>query len=629
MRFLITNRCRYAAAALWLAPAAPLVAGEGAVAEPPITDADRTHWSFVPPVRVEPPELAGDTEGELGAIDRFVLARLRREGLGFAPEADRRTLVRRASFDLTGLPPSPAEVEAFVSDESLDAYPKLIDRLLASPAYGERWAQHWLDLVRFAESDGFELDKARPDAWRYRDWVIGALNDDLPYDRFVALQLAADEIAPGDPAAQQATGYLLAGPDMVDINLAAERRHVFLNGMAGNVGETFMAMTLGCAQCHDHKTDPVSIADFYRLRAIFAGAVVAPKKHRQLGATVREAGTAPPESFVMVRGDFRRPADPLSPAYLRVLNPAGATVPPPPEGAGSSMRRAAFAGWLTRPEHPLTARVIANRLWQHHFGRGLVATPGDFGRTGQAPTHPELLDWLATELPARGWSLKEMHRLMMTSRSYRQASRGEGEAWAHALAADPDRALLSRMARRRLEGEAVRDSFLAVAGRLNRKAGGPGVRPPLPREVTSTVLKGHWEVTPDTAEHDRRSIYLFARRNLRFPLFDVFDRPDSNLSCARREQSTTAPQSLTLLNSAFSLDVARAFAARLEAASPDPGGQIGAAYALLFARPPDAEERRLGAAFLQSGAAADEGTEPALTRYCLALLNTSEAIYVD
>jgi hypothetical protein len=557
-----------------------------AQAEEPITQADREHWSFTPPVR--PPVPAGEDN----AIDYFILAKLKEKGLDFAPAADRRTLLRRVTFDLTGLPPTPEELE------SPDSYEMAVDRLLASTAYGERWAQHWLDVARFAESDGFEHDKVREDAWRYRDWVIDALNADMPYDRFVQLQLAADEIAPDDESAQAATGFLLAGPDMPDINLQEERKHNFLNGMAATIGEAFYALTLGCAQCHDHRTDPVSTDDFYRLRAIFANAIET-KRDKQLGHQVRESGRNTPENFVMTRGDFSSPGTAVEPAFLRVFNPNNTKLSPPKDGASSSMRRAEFARWVTRPEHPLTARVIVNRLWQHHFGTGIVPSSGDFGITGEAPSNPDLLDWLATELPAQGWSLKKMHRQMVTSRTYRQSHPG--------------------MQRRRLEGEVIRDAFLAISGELNRDAGGPSVLPPLPNEITSTLLNNQWKVTKDEAAHRRRSIYIFTRRNLRYPVFDVFDRPDSNMSCSRRGNSTTAPQALMLLNSEFSLSMASALARRLEKFESN-DQRIQKAYTLIFSRPPKEDELALGLDFL---------SKESLTHFCLALLNTNEAIYLD
>jgi hypothetical protein len=588
-------------------------------AEEPITPADREHWSFSPPIRPEVPETAPS------AIDHFILSRLNEERLGFALEAGRHTLLRRVSFDLTGLPPTVAELEAFLADDSPGAYGKAVDRLLASPTYGERWAQHWLDVARFAESDGFEHDAERKEAWRYRDWVVHALNADMPYDRFVQMQLAADEIAPDDEAAQAATGFLLAGPDMPDINLAKERRHNFLNGMTAAVGEAFLGLTLGCAQCHDHRTDPVSTDDFYRLRAVFANTIVDVKRDKPFGHQVREKGSSVPTSFVMTRGDFGRPGAPAEPALPRLLNPEGTKIPPPSKDARSSMRRAAFARWLTRPGHPLTTRVLVNRLWQHHFGKGIVPSSGDFGLTGEAPTHPKLLDWLATELPRQGWSLKKMHRLIVTSRTYRQASRGDGDAWRSALKKDPNNVLLSRMPRRRLEGETIRDTFLSISGQLNPNGGGPSARPPLPKEVTSTLLNNQWNVTPDEDGHRRRSIYIFVRRNLRYPIFDVFDRPDSNISCSRRGRSTTATQSLMLLNSEFSLAAANALAMRLTSEASSTNQRIDRAYAQIFSRPPSASERAMGQKFL-SGTTSDNA---ALTHYCLALLNTNEAIYID
>ncbi|MFP6858773.1 MAG: DUF1549 and DUF1553 domain-containing protein [Roseibacillus sp.] len=600
---------------LLLAAAASSTAEEP---EKPITDQDRRHWSFLPPVRPALPAVK-DAAAVRNPIDRFILARLEENNLSFAPEADRRTLLRRLSFDLTGLPPTPQEIDDFLNDRAPDAWQHVVSRLLASSAYGERWAQHWLDVARFAESDGFEFDHERKEAWRYRDWVIEALNRDLPYDQFVQWQLAGDERVPDTEEARIATGFLVAGPDMIDINLATERRHEFLNKMTQAVGEVFLGLTLGCAQCHAHKTDPVSIEDFYRFRAIFANTVVNPKKSKQLAHFIAEPNADPPDSFVMQRGDFRRPGTPVDPALLRIANPGGQQIAPAPPGAISSQRRAALATWLTRAEHPLTSRVIVNRLWQHHFGRALVPTPNDFGHTGKPPSHPELLDWLACELPRRKWSLKAMHRLMVTSRTYRQASRGSGEAWSTTLERDPENLQLSRMSRRRLEGEAIRDSFLAAAGLLNRKAGGPSVRPPLPREVTSTLLKNQWKVSEDPADHNRRSIYIFVRRNLRYPIFDVFDRPDTNASCPRRNESTTPTQSLTLLNSAFTLKIATTLADRVASAGST-RSQIELLYLHLFGRPPTARELQIAAPLLDAGSFSD---------LCLALLNTNEALYVD
>lgn len=583
--------------------------------ESPLTEKDRSHWSFVAPVRPSVPKIEAPLHNE---IDHFIHGRLQKKGLTFTPRADRTTLLRRLSFDLTGLPPTPREIDAFLADRSPGAYERQVDRLLASPAYGERWAQHWLDVARYAESDGFEFDHERKEAWRYRDWVIQALNEDLPYDRFVHWQLAGDELTTEDKPVH-ATGFLVAGPDMIDINLATERRHEFLNKMTQTIGESLLGLTVGCAQCHTHKTDPISIDDFYRLRAFFANTVVNPRKSKQLPPTVRETAK-PPSSFVMQRGDFRRPGREVQPAFLRITNPVAVAVPGKDPTSISSHRRSALARWLTRPNHPLTGRVIVNRLWQHHFGQGIVSTANDFGHTGLPPSHPNLLDWLATELPRRHWSLKSMHRLMVTSRTYRQSSHGAGPEWQASLQQDPSNELLSRMPRRRLEGEAIRDSLLAAAGLLNRKRGGPSIRPPLPKEVTSTLLRNQWVVTKDASEHDRRSVYIFVRRNLRFPFFDVFDRPDTTVSCPRRNETTTATQSLTLLNSEFSFRIAKTLAHRVEDRG-DRSHQVAALYRLLFARFPSQREQTIASHLLDSG-----GT---LADLSLALLNTNEAIYID
>lgn len=621
------------------------------VEEPPITERERSHWAFQPLVRPVPPEVKHQ-ELVRNPIDQFVLRQLEEHGLQLMPEAERRVLIRRLSFDLRGLPPSADEIAEFEADASPDANARLVERLLSSPAYGERWAQHWLDLARFAESDGFEHDKERPDAWRYRDWVIQALNDDVPYDRFVQLQLAGDELQPGDPEAAIATGFLLAGPDMPDINLQEERRNVVLNEMTSTVGAALLGLGLGCAQCHDHKYDPVSQADFYRMRAFFEN-TVHPKRDQPLGHLIKEPATAAPPTHLMIRGDFRRPGPELEPAVPRIacLDETGSIPSEMASAAPSSGRRRALAEWLTQPDQPLALRVIANRLWQHHFGVPLVGTPNDFGFQGTPPTHPELLDWLATELPRQRWSLKAMHRLIVGSATYRQASFGSGETWERARRVDPGNKLLSRMHRNRLGGEAIRDAMLAVSGCLNSEPGGPGVRPPLSAEITVTLLKDQWQVSTNVADHFRRSIYLFARRNLRYPLFDTFDRPDANASCARRHESTTALQSLSLLNSEFSLEMARRLAGVVRADRRQSIAQdVERGYRLVLGRSATSAELESATAFIERQTAelkaagrkpeslatplpAVPGIDPhqaaALVDFCLALFNLNEFIYVD
>lgn len=619
------------------------------IQEPPLTEQNRQHWSFRPLQRAQPPRVKNESQVR-NEIDRFILAGLEAEGLRLAPEASRETLIRRVSFDLVGLPPTPEQIDAFTSDTSPDAYQKVVTRLLGSDGYGERWAQHWLDLARFAQSDGFEHDKVRPDAWRYRDWVIRALNDDMPYNQFVQWQIAGDELTPDNPDAALATGFLVAGPDMPDVNLADERRHTVLNEMTSAVGASILGLGIGCAQCHDHKYDPVSQADFYRMRAFFSNLEVPPKS-KSLKSVFLEKGAQAPTDKLMIRGDFRRPGPALEPGYLRVVSRPSDRIKARPIGERSTGRRAELARWITQPDHPLTLRVIANRLWLHHFGRAIVGTPNDFGTQGEKPTHPALLDWLATELPLRDWSLKSIHRLIVMSATYRQTSagNGQGDAWSRKLDADPDNRLYSRMPRQRLSGEAVRDAMLQIASQLNRKPGGEGFRPPLPAEVTVTLLKNQWPVTKDATEHNRRSVYLFARRNLRYPMFEVFDRPDALASCAQRNHSTTAPQSLTLFNSEFSFERARALA-DLILSEPDRSlnDQIVDAYRRILGRKPSKTELQTGKSFIPMQTQALKNERPAtaaaptraapsvdphlaaaFTDYCLALFNLNEFLYVD
>jgi len=710
-------------------------AAETELIERAITPVERDHWAFAPMATVEPPEVA-DPAWRTNPVDRFIKFRLEQEGIEPLPLAGKAARLRRLTFDLTGLPPEPAEVRAFLADESADAYERVVDHLLASPAYGERYAQHWLDLARFAETDGFEHDLVRPNAWRYRDWVIAALQRDLPYDEFLRLQLAGDLIRPADPAAAVATGFLLCGPDMPDINLQDERRHLLLNEMTSTVGSVFLGLQLGCAQCHDHKFDPFTIHDFYRLRAFFeAGDIFrdqpiptpaeaearrqaeaawtkedhqAEKRHRALedlgrrkfrernpderpsheqvlaeltdaereehrtlaerlaqlpklpqlpqGRVFRQGSPRP--AHVYLRGDFRRPGPGVECGFPRVLLPDSSektsTAP-----ASAQLDRVALADWLTQPEHPLTARVIANRLWQWHFGVGLSSSPSDFGVMGSEPTHPELLDWLARELVRSGWSLKHMHRLLVTSHAYQLASGPFDHEWTEtvretaarhwdaARQQDPENLSLWRRRRMRLDGESLRDALLFASGELSDRRGGPGVRPPLPAEVTGTLLKDQWQVTPDVIDQRRRSVYLFVRRNLRYPLFDVFDRPDTNASCPQRHESTTATQALTLLNSEFSLACARQLAARIEnVGGADPGSAIEAAYWRLFGRGPTPAEARLATEFcagqesllLADAQSAKKGGETpdiaairraSLVDFCLALINASEMAYVD
>lgn len=602
--------------------------------EPPITETDRQHWSFQPVVRVKLPEVVDARSWCRNGIDRFILARLEEKELAPRDEAAKQILLRRLTFDLTALPPTLEEIEAFTNDKQPDAYERLVDRLLASPGYGERWGQHWLDLARFAETDGYEHDLVRKEAWRYRDWVIAALNADMPYDEFVRRQVAGDEgqesgvrdqeseeiqsqisdfkseISDGakpkhEPLTRKSipTMFCLSGPDMADINSQEQRKHELLNEVTASVGSVFMGLQFGCAQCHDHKYDPLSQADFYRLRAFFEPAV---SLQKDVSVTaLKNDGKFKSPARLWIRGDWQRPGMELQPAMVRVLCDADVKI-------DHVANRSDLARWLTSPGHPLTSRVMANRVWQHHFGRGIVETPSDFGIMGSSPSHPELLDWLASELVGQGWSLKKLHRQILFSAAYRQSSRKP----------------------HRLEGEALRDAMLASCGQLDFRRGGPGVMPPLPEELTKTLLPGQWKASSNPADSVRRSIYIFARRNLRYPLFEAFDRPDANASCPERSRSTTAPQSLLLFNSEFSLTCARGLAGEvLRVAPADDSSRITAACRRVWGRSPTEHELKTFAAFLtrqealvrRDGAASDA----ALVDLCLALFNTNEFLYLD
>ncbi len=563
-------------------------------------------------------------------IDDFIAVELQRNGLTPQPEAPRGIISRRLTLDLTGLPPTPEETVRFVADDSSDAFGTLVDRLLASSAYGERWAQHWLDLARFAETDGFEHDLVRADAWRYRDWVIEALNADMPYDRFVRLQIAGDLLEPGNEAAAIATQFCVSGPDMPDINSQDERRHTLLNEMTSTVGEVVLGLQIGCAQCHDHKYDPISQADFYRLRAIFEPAISLKKNSSVTG--LRETASYDRASYVMIRGDFRRPGLQIAPGVLRVLNSESLRYELSAQG-NSAGRRIALANWLVDADHPLTARVIVNRIWQHHFGTGLSETPSDFGVMGAEPVNGQLLDWLAGWFVDNGWSMKKLHRLIVTSATWRQrsflpasASAQEAAAWDLSLSNDLEARLLSRFPRQRLQGEVIRDAMLHSAGMLNRKTGGPGIRPPLPAELRGTLLKDQWNVTEDESEHNRRSIYVFARRNLRFPIFDAFDRPSANESCSRRTVSTTAPQALHLLNSEFSLKMAELIAADACANYSEREQQISHSCERILNRSPTGDELTTMTAFLDESL---DGELHGMTYLCMALLNSNDFVFVD
>ncbi|MDQ3011509.1 MAG: DUF1549 and DUF1553 domain-containing protein [Acidobacteriota bacterium] len=726
------------------------------------------YWAFRKPVHSPLPPVKNSAWIK-NPIDAFVLAKLEEKGLQPSPPADKRTLLRRVTFDLTGLPPTPEEIKAFLVDQSPDAYDKVVQRLLGSPRYGERWAQHWLDVVRFGETNGFELDQDRDQAWRYRDYVVNALNADKPYDRFIVEQVAGDELEPDSFEMRVATGFLRAGPQHVvagNQDVAANRQE-WLTEVMFSVGNGVMGLTVGCARCHNHKFDPIPQSDYYRLQAFFAAAdnqdfkrptkeqedahAAAIKAHKEKLKPIQDqikviekpyeeklkaekraklepqfanalakddrqrsdeekrlakdaqrmlsinwdelvAVLSPedkakraalrqqmhqinlyepeplpkalavadtlkpvPAMYLLKGGDPHRPGVEVKPGFLMTVEDLPAVEIKPT--ADSTGRRLALARWLTQANHPLTARVMMNRLWHHHFGRGIVATPNDFGRNGQQPTHPELLDWLATEFIKRGWSLKQMHALMALSNTYKQSSLG---AQASSLQADPDNKLLWRRNGQRLDAEELRDAVLAVNGTLTEQQGGPSIRVPLEPEVYDQIFTEYeadnlWPVHPDARQHTRRSLYLVRKRNVRLPMLVAFDAPDLMSSCGARSTSVHALQSLTLMNSEFMLAQSKALAVRLfnETAGAKAGREekmIARLSELALGRLPRPAEAQAARAFLKEQAViirrrlargeqvaalkdAPKSVAPADVAawidLCLATFNLNEFVYVQ
>jgi hypothetical protein len=636
------------------------------------SDVERGHWSLQPRGTPAVPQVAEAAMRDWirNPIDAFVLERLNDAELKPAAEAPRAALVRRLYIHLTGLPPPPDEVASFVEDRSTDAYERLVDRLLASPHYGEQWGQNWLDVVRFAETEGFEYDRHRPGAWRYRDYVINSFNEDKPFNRFALEQLAGDELEDRDEAANVAAGFYRLGPvrrNAGNTDVAFSRNEV-LTEMTDSVGFVFLGLTLGCARCHDHMFDAVRQKDYYQLQAFLAATQehdiqLGPdaevrawnklnsqlqeeiKKIREelndskgddrekLVAQLRETEKRLPKPLptlssirndnsnltpihVLERGNTDHPRARVAPRFLGVLIADDAREFP----ADVAQPKLRLARWITDPNHPLTARVIANRLWQYHFGRGLVETPNDFGVNGAAPSHPELLDYLANELVAHDWQLKPLHRLILTSATYRQAALATDDNAARER--DPDNRLLWRFNRRRLTAEQLRDAMLMASGRLNARLGGPSVIPPVKQELVDLLYApNQWEVTTDRREHDRRSVYLIAKRNLRLPYLEVFDQPDLQISCSRRESSTHAPQALELLNGELANDLAAAFAERLQhEVGSDAREQVRRAFELVVGRSPTHDEKATSLAFLMH--------QP-LKEFALVMFNVNAFLYVE
>ncbi len=745
------------------ATAAPiaLASVEGSDLTPERLAEAREYWAFQLSVQAPLPDIP-DFENP---IDRFLERTRRDEGLGKAPRADAWTLVRRAHLDLIGLPPSPEETEAFVADREPGAWPRLVERLLASPHYGERWGRHWLDVARYADSSGFEHDRDRPNAWRYRDYVIRAFNEDKPYDRFLVEQIAGDEVDDRSDETRIATGFLRAGPRVLFREKDnPERRHDYLDDVLATIGRGVLGLTVHCARCHDHKFDPIPQKDYYSLQASIFGYVEteypllsgedaaayrrkneaidekvqdvkdevarieAPYRERLQMARVRERFPSnvqravmkkeiertPGESLLVVQvlsvgvpqekvdaaltpedavrlralrerlevfeaerpkkpevaeiatdGDYRyapdgfgdeivgcpacrvRPAEPGSylhegarpyeapPSYFLIrgdpfskgsrMSPGFVTAatygdPPtaiPPRDGRTSGRRLALARWLASPSNALTARVIVNRLWHHHFGRGIVATLDNFGKVGERPTHPELLDWLAVELVKRGWSLKEMHRLVLTSEAYQMASSYEDSV---DFARDPENRFLWKYRPQRLDAETLRDSIMAVSGGIDLTVFGPPVFPYVPEEILRSQAHGIWRNHQDGPEVWRRSVYVYRRRSLGFPFFGTFDLPDPNVTAAARNVSTVPTQALTLLNNPFVVRQAQHFAERLQEDEPSSvSARVERAYRIALSRPPTGEEAAIALELVERGSLLD------LTHV---MLNLNEFLYL-
>jgi len=644
-------------------------------------------WSFQPLANSEPPSTNHPSWGN-NEVDAFILSELQANGLTPSPEADRRTLIRRLYFDIVGLPPNPEQVQTFISDDSDKAYEVLVDSLLDSPHYGERWARHWLDVVRFGESQGFQRNWLRPDAWKYRDWVILALNNDMPYDEFVRLQIAGDLILPQDPMHAIATGFLVAGMfDMEGITsgpelMRIESRQQELADIVGTLGQTFLGLTVQCARCHDHKFDPITQREFYQLMATLTSIRQSKSQHEsgfdipanpsneqkkeidkiistlekelinldssktangetfdqrlynqqslklssfRMQSRLLEGGaiyaafpdSVPDPIWVYRRGNVRQPTEVVPPAGLQRVGLAGADFDLTSTTSDRD-RRLKLANWIAAPKNPLLARVIVNRIWQHHFGTALVETPNDFGFNGAYPSHPKLLDWLATILVENHWSLKALHRKILMSATWKQASLPRTDA----TSKDARNRLIWKHSSHRLEAEIIRDTVLSVSGQLNFKMGGPGFQDfeYLPHSEERTQE----EFTPKDVygpEFNRRSIYRTWIRGCGNSLLDSLDCPSPSTTVPKRLVTTTPLQALALLNNSFMRKSAKKFAERLkQEAGPKPRNQLELAYQLAFSRDIEPEELTSALKFID---------EFGLIEFCLVLFNSNEFLFAD
>ena len=697
---------------------------------PPRVNAETmSWWSFQKVVRPDVPDVRNPGWVRT-PVDAFVLSRLEKNGVTPARAADKARLVRRAFYDLIGLPPSPAQVRAFQADNSEGAYEALIDELLDSPHYGEKWGRHWLDVVRYAESNSYERDGTKPFVWRYRDYVIRSFNSDKPYNRFIIEQLAGDELIRATPESIIATAFHRLGIWQDEPVDPVESLYNDLDDILVTTSEAFLGLTIGCARCHDHKIDPIPQRDYYRMLAFFRNvrrygvrklpsvldasvreiATPAEKarhkqivdKHEQRLATterelkriedlvrgefsdveredfqdemnrvailkrhigdrlnqrqfrnyedftrqreqlrrnqaaglpqalcIKEHGRDAPPTFVLTRGNAHAHGEQVEPGFPSVLDPPEPVIDPPPDGVQSSGRRLALAEWIASRDNPLTARVIVNRLWQYHFGRGIVRSSGDFGFQGSPPTHPELLDWLAAEFMDGGWTLKRLHKLIMQSNTYRMSSQTDSET----LASDEANDLFSRFDMRRLVAEEIRDSLLAVNGSLNlQDMFGPSMYPTLPQEVLQGQSRPgtDWH-TSSPSEQARRSIYIHVKRSLAVPIMSSFDMADPDKTCAVRFVTTQPTQALGMLNSDFVNRQARTFAEYVKnSAGPEPARQVELALWRTTQRNPSPVEIQQGVDLIES-LQRDEGasSDDALHSFCLVTLNLNEFMYLD
>ncbi len=696
-------------------------------APPQVTPETMRFWAYQPVTRPQPPVVRNRTWVRT-PIDAFVLSRLEQAKLTPNAPIDRTGLIRRAYYDILGLPPTPEEVAAFAADRSPDAWEKVVNRLLSSPQYGEKWGRHWLDLVRYAETNSYERDGPKPEAWRYRDYVINSFNEDKPYDQFVREQIAGDELPDRTAAHLIATGFYRLGiwdDEPADPKLAL---YDDLDDIVNTTGQVFLGMSLGCARCHDHKIDPLPQRDYYRFLAFFSGVrrfgqrsnesvaeaslrPIAPmaeieqqrravaenqrklrevqtameaierkilpdlspvekeewqnpgarvpilrkrvpalvtaeeadeylrlaRERRRLFETrpsalasalcVTEIGPRPRDTFVLARGNPQSEGEKVLPGFPSVLGMSEPKIEPRTTGETSG-RRTALAAWLTDPRNPLTARVMVNRIWHYHFGKGIVRSVSNFGFQGDRPTHPELLDWLASELMAGGWKMKPIHRLILLSSTYQMSSRGSQPG----LARDPENKLMWRFEMRRLLAEEIRDSILAANGSLNLKPGGPSFYPTIPAEILagqSRPGEGWGNSSPE--EQRRRSVYIYVKRSLISPLIAAFDGPETDFTCSARFATTQPTQALSMLNSQFIQDQADVFAAYLRTNAGDrDADQVRLALRRITQRDPSSAEVARGVKLIDR-LRTQEKLSPALAlrSFCVVALNTNEFLYID